>query len=58
MPKTFGIAKKGTLAKTGIPIELGISSGAIRVTVKKRSYSSSKTCGGVVELIFGGVEFI
>jgi len=42
MPNTLGIAKKGILEKTGMPIELGISSGTIRVIVKKKPYSISK----------------
>ena len=58
MPNTLGIAKKGILEKTGMPIELGISSGTIRVIVKKKPYSISKAWGDVVEFMVGGIEFI
>ena len=56
VPNTLGIAKKGTLAKTGIPNELAISSGAISVITKKRSYFISMLYGIEVLSTVGGIE--
>ena len=39
IPEVFGIAIKGTLAKTGRPAESGINKGNIRVVTIKVSYS-------------------
>ena len=57
MPNTFGIAMKGTLEKTGRPIELGINKGTIRVITIKSSYSIFNSCGIEDEFIVGGIEF-
>ena len=56
MPNTFGIAKKGTLAVTEMPIEWGMISGKSIVIVIKKSYFISKVYGIEDLSIVGGIE--